>query len=456
MRRSATLLLLGLAVVGGCSDDDNGVGPNRTYDVQTTEASLTLAQDFSDTLDVTVIRDGEFTIDDPLITYLSDDYTIATVTSAGVVTAKKGGQTNIRAAFNGDTLVIPLTVTPRPATSVELTINFTGRDKDTLWALPGFPAGAFLKAVVKAGSDTVYCNALACRNHATRVQRLVEFESLDTTKATVANAFASTNNKNSRGQITARDTSAALVPFVLRVPADNIADTVWLSFSVRPIDSITVRTDSFTVAGLEDKIAYTSNITRDSSIILAVNLINRTDTAYTISSSTGNPIRTRRDVTVTRPTPPRVTWESANDNYVVVDNQGRVTGLRNTWMPGVGATAAARAATADEPTCSAAVFKISATDTAYAYDRVLTRFPIPANYTPAIVPTGCPATVPGPTPTDPPVATNVPANVARGVHCTSSTSTLTATCTVVIRATITDPASGATRRAHFIVIVRQP
>src|SRR5688500_445796 len=201
MRRSATLLLLGLAVVGGCSDDENSLGPNRSYDVQTDEASLTLMQDFSDTLDITVIRDGEFTVQNPLVTYLVDDYSIAAVSSTGVVTAKKGGQTNIRAAFNGDTLVIPLTVTPRPATSIDLSINFTANDSAALWALPGYPAGAFLKAVVMAGGDTVYCNALACRTHATRVQRLVEFVSLDTTKATVSDLFASTANKNTRGQI---------------------------------------------------------------------------------------------------------------------------------------------------------------------------------------------------------------------------------------------------------------
>lgn len=456
MRRSAIPFLIGLAVAGGCSDsDNNGLSPNERYDLQTSQTAITVRQDTTHQLAVTVVRGASDTISKPVITYIVDDYDIATVSASGVVTGKKGGTTNVRAIFNGDTLVIPVTVTPRPATSVSLTVNFTGRDRDTLWALPGFPSGAFLRAVVLAGTDTVYCNALACANHATRTQRIVEFVSLDTTKATISNASATTANKNTRGQVNARDTSANFIPFVLRVPADNLSDTVWLSFSLRPIDSITVRPDSFTVAATGTRVAYTSNVTRDSSIVLGVNLLNRLDTAYSLSS-TGVPGRTRTNVTVTRSNMPRVTWESANDNYAVVDNQGRVTGLRNTWLPGQGSTAAQRAATSDEPTCSAAVFKISATDTAYAYDRVLTRFPIPANYTPAVVATGCPATTPNPTPGGAPIPTNVPANVARGVHCTSSTASGTATCTVVIRATVTDPATGALRRFLFNVVVQQP
>ena len=449
MRRSALLLVVGLILAGGCSDSDGGgLAPGQAYDVQSTETAVTILQDNTFQLPVTVKRGDDTTIDKPLITYSVDDYSIATVNSTGLITAKKGGTTNVRAAFAGDTLVVPVTVTPRPATSISLTLNFSGRDSGTVGALPGFPSGAFLKALVLAGNDTVYCNALACRDHATRTQRLVEFVSLDTAKATIANASATTANKNTRGQVNARDTSARYVPFVLRVPSDNIADTVWLRFSLRPIDSITVRTDSFTVAGTTTRVAYSSNITRDSSIVLGINMINRLDTAFSLSS-TGTPVRTRTNVTINRP-PPRITWESANENYAVVDNQGRVTGLRNTWMPGTGTGTNARN-TSDEPSCDARVFKVSATDTAYFYDRVLTRFPIPANFTPAVVATGCPATT-----GNPPVPTNVPANVARGVNCTSATAGPLATCTVVIRATITDPATGATRRAYFTVVVRQP
>ena len=450
MRRSATLFILGLVVAGGCSDSDNGgLAPSQSYDVQTTMTEVTIVQDDTVRLPITVKRGDDVTIDKPVITYSVDDYSIATVSSTGLVTAKKGGTTNVRASFAGDTLVVPITVTARPATSVSLTLNFTGKDSGTVGALPGFPAGAFLKAVVLAGTDTVFCNALACPNHATRTQRLVEFVSLDTTKASIANASATTANKNTRGQVNARDTSSSYVPFVLRVPADNLSDTVWLRFSLRPIDSITVRTDSFTVAGTSTRLAYTSNITRDSTIALGLNLINRLDTTYSLSS-TGAQVRTRTNVTINR-TPPRITWESANENYAVVDNQGRVTGLRNTWLPGPGQTAAARLASGDQPTCGSAVFKTSATDVAYYYDRVLTRFPIPSNYTAASVPTGCPQTA-GTPPGDHPV----PVNALRGVHCTSSTEGPLSTCTVVIRATITDPATGATRRAYFNVVIRQP
>lgn len=437
MRRNATIFLLGFALLGGCSDSDNGAGPGAIYDLSTTQTSLEIGQDSTRQLVVTVMRDGNVAIDNPRITYTSDDLSVAAVSATGLVTAKKGGQTIVRASFNGKTLEFPVTVIGRPATAVHLTLNFTGRDSGTVFALPGLGSSAFLRAVVLAGNDTVYCNALACTNHATRPgQRIVEFLSLKPEKAVIANSTASTTALNNRGQVTATDTSANYVGFVLRVPADNIADTVWLRLTLRPVDILTVRTDSFTVAGTTTRLAYSSVITRDSSIVLGVNMQSRSDSAYSLLTS--GPRRLLTTVNVVRPNLPRVTWESANDNYAVIDNQGRVTGLRSTWFGGTNAN------TNDAPSCSTAVFKVSPADTAYAYDRVLTRFPIPSNYTPAVVATGCATT------------TGVPANVARGVNCASATATITASCTVVIRATITDPATGNVRQAYFTVLVRQP
>ncbi len=448
MRRSATIFLLGLALIAGCSDDDGGAGPGAVYDLSTTTANLTVGQDSSRQITVNVTRDGNVAITNPRITYTSDDLDIAAVNSTGLVTGKKGGSTIIRANFNGEVLEIPVTVTGRPATAVHLTVNFTGKDTDSVFALPGSGGSAFLRGVVLAGNDTVYCNALACTNHATRTQRLVEFVSLDPAKAVIANATGTTAALNARGQVTATDTSANFVGFVLRVPADNIADTVYLKLRLRPVDSITVRPDSFTIAGTTDRAAYTRIVKRDSSIVLGVNMQSRSDSTYTLVAA--GPRRTLQVLTITRPNMPRVTWESANDNYAVVDNQGRVTGLRSTWFGGTNAL------TNDVPTCSAEVFKTSAVDVAYRYDRVLTKFPIPTNYTPAAVPTGCPQTMPDPNnPTGPQIPTNIPVNAHRGVNCVTGLTPETNYCTVVIRATVVDPATGNVERALYQVVITQ-
>ena len=483
MVRRGVLLVgaAGIVVAGACSDSSGPVGKlTHDYALATkSDTGLTLTQDATYPLGVVLVRDGSDTIPNPSLSYIVDDYDVATVNASGVVTAKRGGSTTIRAAVHGDTVVIPITVVPRPITAVELTINHSTQSEGTRFAFPGDGRTVFLKGVVKVGNDTVYCNALACPNHATRLQRQVQFVSLDTTRATVANAFGTAAQLNIRGQVTARDTSSAPVGIVLRVPSDSgvaptWADTVFLRFSLRPVDSLIVRPDSFLPTGSTTKIAYTSSVVADSSILLGVTLQNRTDSSYTINAS-GVPTRTAVVINVARPTPPTIIWESANPNYAVVDNQGRVTGVRATWLPStmprptpvppntLPSYEPARVST-DIPACINQVFRTTTEDVAYWYDKVLTPFPIPATGPWVVTTNGWrdPAATPTEAVTNDvmeicPSTTGVPATVARGVNCsTQIVGTPGAFCNVVIRATMIDPATGATRRAHFLVTVRNP
>ncbi len=480
VRRGVLLVAAaGIAGAGACSDSSGPVGKLRhDYALETaSDSGLTLTQDATYSLGVVLVRDGSDTIPSPSLSYVVDDYDVAAVNASGVVTAKRGGSTTIRAAVHGDTVVIPITVVPRPVTSIELTVNHTGQGTATRFAYPGDGRTAFLKAVVKVGNDTVYCNALACTNHATRAQRLVQFESLDTTKATVSNASGTAAQLNIRGQVTARDTSADPVGIVLKVSTDSgvaptWADTVFLRFTLRPVDSLVVRPDSFLPVGSTTKIAYTSAVVADSSILLGVTMQNRRDSSYTLSTA-GAPTKSAVTINVARPTPPSIIWESANPNYAVVDNQGRVTGVRATWLPStmprpaadpaLPAWVPARVGT-DVPACINQVFRTTTLDVAYWYDKVLTEFPIPATG-PWVVPTnGWRDTLATPTEAVTndmmelcPSSSGVPTTVARGVNCnTQVVGTPGAYCNVVIRATLIDPATGATKRAHFIVTVRNP
>ena len=474
MRRALLLLAAaGITVAGACSDSSGPVGKlEHDYALESqSDTGLTLAQDASHQLGVFLVRDGSDTIPGASLSYIVDDYSIVTVNASGVVTAKRGGSTIVRAAVHGDTIVIPITVVARPLTAIDLTINSGGQNSGTRYAYPGDGRTVFLKALVRSGADTVYCNAMACANHATRAQRQVEFVSLNPAKATVANAFGTAAQLNVRGQVTAVDTSAEPVGIVLRVKSDSgvaptWADTVFLRFALRPVDSLIVRPDSFLPVGATVKVAYTSTVAPDSSILLGVTLQHRTDSAYTLTG------RTVTTINVARPTPPTIVWESANSNYAVVDNQGRVTGVRTTWLPStmprpvpvppntLPSYVPARVST-DIPACIGQVFRTTTEDVAYWYDKVLTAFPIPATG-PWVVRTNGwrdPATPPTESVTNDemeicPTGGDVPTTVARGVNCsTQLVGTAGAHCNVVIRATFTDPVTGAVKRAHFLVTV---
>ena len=158
VRRGALLLALaGIVVAGACSDSSGPVGKlEHDYALESqSDTGLTLAQDASYQLGVVLVRDGSDTIVSPALSYIVDDYSIVTVNSSGVVTAKRGGSTIVRAAVHGDTVLIPITVVARPLTSIDLTINNGTQTSTTEYAYPGSGGTVFLKALIRSGTDTV-------------------------------------------------------------------------------------------------------------------------------------------------------------------------------------------------------------------------------------------------------------------------------------------------------------
>jgi hypothetical protein len=422
MRRFVRLLLA-IAVAGACSSDSKGgLAPGDQYELKTQAPALSVAQDSTIQLNVVVLRGGEDTVKNSRITYTSDDYSIASVSSAGVITGIKAGTTTIRASLSGATVPVAVTVRGRPATSVELTIAATGDTTGIFYAFPGDGISSVLNGIVKVGTDTVFCNR--CPNVTTRRQRIVEFVSLDPTKATVSNA-RNPNTPDTTGRVVATDTTAGTqkVRIVLRVPADNIADTVSLSLKLRPIDSLEVRPDSFTVPATFVKQAYpNANVVQGSEIRLGVTFRSRVVDPLAIGTGTGAVrwVPVFATGALRRGVLPTVKWESANNDFATVTQDGRVVGVRAFYATtGIG---------------SGTVMGCGAT-------------------TPGLPPAAFPGegtyTVPNCSPTK-------TINPRPGVFCSTNSSTdLSSFCEVWIRATATDPITGKVLTDKIAVIVRR-
>jgi hypothetical protein len=281
----------------------------------------------------------------PTITFRSDDYSIANVSSRGLVTGVRGGSTIIRASVSGTTIEVPITVRPRPATRIELTfvdpLRMDDRlTQDTIFAYPGDRASSQLRAVVMSGPDTVFCNR--CANFDTRPQRFVEFISLDTTKILVTNTANPLLRPDTTGRMYGRDTTpgTSTVGVVLRTN-DGLEDTVQVHVKLRPIDSLEVRLDSLVdPEDDEDRIVYPS---------FRISLATGNDFApagivglgVTFRSKVQDPPDLRTGIlprprwiavletgTGRRPNLPVVTWESANATYASVSTGGLVSGGR--------------------------------------------------------------------------------------------------------------------------------
>ncbi|HEY9228461.1 MAG TPA: Ig-like domain-containing protein [Gemmatimonadaceae bacterium] len=354
MRRISVSALVGLAFAVGCgSESSTGVAPS-SYKLEPTVQSLAIGQDSSVTLTVNVKRDGtDTTIKNSRLVFTSADYNIATVDGTGIVTGVRGGTTSIKVRLNDATADVPVTVRPHPATSVELTLltgpggglKSVSADTGTFYALPADPLSAVLKAVVRVGNDTVFCNFCTVKTPA-RVMRQVRFVSLNPALATVSNAAnpmlqASTDTT---GRVTAFDTSTAGVRFVLEVPADNKSDTVLVKFSLRPIDSLGVRPDSnffptTNGTGLQKQIYPNADNSQanvkaasTTNFIVGIDFLSRVQnpplpaTPNTAGAVRYIPSRLYGSVTAKRPSLPNVTWESANTDYLDINAAGSVTG----------------------------------------------------------------------------------------------------------------------------------
>ena len=419
MRRRFFFLVVSLtALAGACSDDDGGgpLPPDQAYSLQSAVQNIEVGQDTSVQLAITVTRGASDVVPNPRITYTSDDYSIANVSPAGLVTGLSGGSTNINVAVSGATLSIPVTVRPHPATDVELTF-LDGSTEGTFFAFPGDANSSVLNAVVRVGNDTVFCNR--CAGVTTRTHRVVRFVSLDTTKALVRNA-ANAFRPDTAGKVLPRDTTRAGEPMriVLEVPGDQKADTVLVNLRLRPIDSLLVRTDSFVNPATGQKVAHTSSVIPiNTELNLGVTFFSRVQDPPPPGSSTAPGPRWIAIPTTgsqRRTSLPLVTWLSANQEFANVTQDGRVLGLR--------------------------AFAQSA-------GQVLNCTNNPT--IPSLVPGEGSLTVPNCT--TPRTHTPRP-----GVWCTTnSSSDLNASCEVWVRASATDPVSGAALTDRIAVVIRR-
>jgi hypothetical protein len=349
-RSSASVLVALLAILGCGGDSSTGVSPSD-YTLETATPSLSIAQDSAMTLTVDVKRAGtDTTIKGSRLEFTSADYDIATVNGTGVVTAVRAGSTTITVQLGDARLDVPVTVRARRATSVELTL-LTGpagglkavrADTGTFYALPADPITSQLRATVLVGLDTVFCNFCPTKTPA-RVQRQVRFVSLDTSIATIGNAGDPTlqASTDTSGRIIAKDTTSTGVRFVLEVPADGIADTVLVKFSLRPIDSLGLRPDSAFFpttngTGLQKQVYPNSDATQalvrqatTTNFVVGVDFLSRVQNPPNATTNAAGtvryiPSRTYGPVTVFRPSLPGVTWESANRDYLDINAAGSV------------------------------------------------------------------------------------------------------------------------------------
>jgi len=353
MRRIVAIALVGLPFALGCGDDSS-TAPNTTYTLEPVTASLAIGQDSSATLNINVKRAGtDTTIKGARLIFSSADYNIATVDGAGIVTALRGGNTTITARLGDAKVDVPVTVRARPATFVELTVltgpagglKSVSADTGTFFALPADPLTSRLKAVVRVGNDTVFCNFCTTKTPG-RVMRMVRFVSLNPALATISNPGTPNlqTSTDTTGKITASDTTSAGVRFVLEVPGDNRADTVLVKFALRPIDSLGVRPDSnffptTNGTGLQKQVYPNADATQanvkaasTTNFIAGLDSLSRVvnppapATPNTPGATRFIPSRLNGPVTVFRPSLPNVTWESANTSYLDVNAAGSVTG----------------------------------------------------------------------------------------------------------------------------------
>jgi hypothetical protein len=407
---------------------------------------VAVGQDSSAALGVTVTR-GTDAITGARLSYASGDYRIATVDSLGRVTGVAGGTTSITVRLGETSVEVPVTVRPRPATLVELTVlsgpagglKAVRADTGTFYALPADPATSRLRGVVMVGTDTVFCNYCAPKTPA-RVQRMVRFVSLDTTLARVSNA----NNPqlqtstDTTGRVTPLDTSSAGVRIVMEVPGDSAAggkwkDTVLVKLSLRPLDSLRIRPDSnlFPTAngtGLQKRIYEDADFEQanvraaaSTNFIAGLDFLSRVqDLPNPATPNTPGAVRwivarverEGGDPLVRRPALPNVSWESANPGYLSVNAAGAVVG-RCAFIGG------------DCPTTGATVLTCASTG-----GQMPAAFRGNGTY---LIP-GCPP----------------PGIPMPGAFCTSTSSTdLSSMCTIWIRATAIDPVTGKQLRGLY-------
>jgi hypothetical protein len=440
MHRSFIGTIAGLVLAASCGSDNGGVTSPFTYTLTPTTASISVGQDSLKPILVDVMRSGtDTTIKNVQLLYRSADYSIASVDATGNVIGIRGGSTTVTVSMGGTSVDIPVTVVPHPATSIALTV-LTGpagglksvdSDTGTFYALPADPGSSRLKAVVRVGNDTVFCNYCKTTTPA-RVMRQVIFRSLDTALANVSN-FANPllqTSTDTSGRITATDTTSVGVRFVLEVPADNIADTVLVKFALRPIDSLALRPDSnffptTNGTGLQkqvypnaDNVQANVKAAGTTNFVVGLDFVSKVQDppaagSATLPAARFIPSRLFGAATFFRKSLPVITWESANTAYLDINAAGAVTGK----CASIGGSCSAT---------GSSVLNCSSTGSAM----------------PQLFAGNGTYSIPSCSP-----AKNI---TMPGAFCTSSSSTdLSSTCTIWVRATAIDDVTGKTLKSLY-------
>jgi hypothetical protein len=504
MRRSAFIALISAYSLAGCGGDDQSpVAIPASYEITPPATELRVGQDSLLSLygaGVRVVRDGTDTINGPNTTtqplprmsYFIGDLSIAYIDynsggEYGFIRGIKGGTTTITIVGYGEELTLPLTVTPYPATSVTIRI-LSGpagglislanrRDTGTFYALPADRLSSRVEGLALVNSDTVFCNYCPIKTPA-RVHRRVIWSTTNPAIAIVSNAANPTSQRASGstlihvdtvGFVTAFDTSSTPVGIIMGLPGDGLADTAWVKFALRPIDTLRVMPDSLDVPAEDiddigtDRVAYPGNellgiATQSASTNYRVRVEYQAfvrSLPTPPSTSAQNPrtlsIRNTGGVTVFRPNVPIVVWESALDSYLQINTAGSIVGpcafinaspcLAPSSRPGASQNLQ-RALDSLVIQCVDNGRRLPGTNTngtpvgpgiQFGGDGILS---IP----------GCPnvGNAPGP---------NIP---MPGAFCTSASSTnLSSTCTIWVRARATDHATGKALEDRFRVEVRR-
>jgi hypothetical protein len=381
MRRFAFLPIAGVlfAALGCEHTPDPPPNPNEgAYQLVAPATEVSVGQDSTISLrdfGLVVVRDGVDTIQGPnqttqpipRLSYFIDDRSIAFTDQFGIVRGLKGGTTRFVAIGYGAEVSFNVTVRERPATLVRLSVlsgpgggYIPNRlDTGTFYALPAERLAAKLEGLVLVGTDTVFCNWCTVKPTATaRIMRLVNFRSLNPALAGVSNASnpyaqrtsssgSQTGNQvnvDTTGYVTAFDTTSTPVGIVMEVPGDGLADTVYLKFALRPLDTLRIRPDSgdFPPSDFDD-IGTERRVFPNADTVQA-NVVQSTVSNFTAgvdylfksirmptapSTSNPNPVwlttRQTGNVYIARTNLPSISWESANTVYMQVNGAGQIT-----------------------------------------------------------------------------------------------------------------------------------
>ncbi len=504
MRRISLLLVLGAAIAAGCGEDGTSAvaNPNNYLIVAPPNNSVSVRQDLVIDLrdsGLVIVRNGADTLpgdpndttrNNPRLSFYVENSDIAIISPYGVLRGIKPGSTTIRAVGFDQEMVFNVTVNPYLGTTVRLSVASgpagglllgvnKGLDTGTFFALPADRLSSILEGLITVDKgagvlDTVFCNRCGAKAFPNRrVMRLVNFKSLNPALATISNAanpFAqrtstSSNadlaNVDTTGRVTAFDTSSTPVGFVMEVPGDGVADTVYVKFKLRPLDTLRIRPDSadfppnsIDQIGTQRRIYPNSdtlqgNFVQSATTNFAVGVdylanVRRLPNAPSTSQQgiTRLVVRSSGGVTTFRPNMPIVTWESALRQYLQLVPNGA-------WLANVSGACAFISTTCFAPSSSSArnALVLTCADSTAKLPGFNSNGTIAGIFPLAFggdgtysIPSCSPAKV-------------IP---MPGAFCTTASSTdLSSQCTVWVRATATDPATGKIISDRYRINVRR-